>query len=104
MGAPPDLDQGSRQALVASGVVIGFHRSLWRWGNVRRRGLVTLLGGSIAVHGGPRQVARAQGQQLRRVGILAPGPLTPIDRLKDRLREHGWVDGKNHPVRGTMGT
>ena len=57
--------------------------------------MVTLLGGSIAVHGGPRQVARAQGQQLRRVGILAPGPLTPIDRLKDRLREHGWLDGKN---------
>lgn len=29
------------------------------------------------------------------MGILAPGPLNPIERLKDRLREQGWVVGKN---------
>jgi putative ABC transport system substrate-binding protein len=60
---------------------------------MRRRGFITLVSGGAAALGSGR-VGHAQSGQTRRVGILAPGPLTPIERLKDRLRDHGWVIGK----------
>ena len=58
---------------------------------MQRRGLITLLGG--AAFPAPSLV-RAQPAPIRRVGILAPGPLTPIEKLKERLREQGWIAGK----------
>jgi len=57
--------------------------------------LITWLGGGAVAYGSPRRIARAQSVQVRRVGILAPGPLGPIEQLKRRLRELGWVDGKS---------
>lgn len=62
---------------------------------MRRRALITFFGSGLAVHGWPRKGARAQSVQVRRVGILAPGPLSPIKHFKDRLRELGWTEGRN---------
>lgn len=56
--------------------------------------MITLLGSGAVAYGSPRRSAHAQGTQIRRVGILAPGPLSPIQQLKRRLGEDGWVDGK----------
>ena len=55
---------------------------------MRRRDLILGLGGAVVV-----RVAAAQDGRLRRVGILAPAPLRPIESFKDRLRQHGWADG-----------
>jgi putative ABC transport system substrate-binding protein len=60
---------------------------------MRRRDFITLVGGSFALCG--RQNAISQGVQIRRVGILAPGPLNPIKAFKARLKELGWVDGES---------
>ena len=60
---------------------------------MRRREFIALLGGAAV--GWLRQSARAQGGRARRIGILGPGPLHPIQRFKDRLHEHGWIDGES---------
>ena len=57
--------------------------------------MITLLGSGVVAYGATRRSAHAQGGQIRRVGILAPGPLGPIEQLKRRLGEDGWVDGKS---------
>lgn len=57
--------------------------------------MITLLGSGVVAYGATRRSAHAQGGQIRRVGILAPGPLSPIEQLKRRLGEDGWVDGKS---------
>jgi putative ABC transport system substrate-binding protein len=33
--------------------------------------------------------------KLRRVGVLAPGALRPIASFKERLRELGWIEGRD---------
>ena len=40
-------------------------------------------------------VAAQQSIKVKRVGVLAPGPLRPIARFKQRLRELGWIEGLN---------
>jgi putative ABC transport system substrate-binding protein len=48
----------------------------------------------LALVFGALLVARpARAESIKTVGILAPGPLRPIQSFKDRLREHGWVEG-----------
>src|SRR5204862_232566 len=37
----------------------------------------------------------AAAATIKRIGVLAPGPLRPIDSLKRRLRELGWSEGEN---------
>jgi putative tryptophan/tyrosine transport system substrate-binding protein len=37
----------------------------------------------------------AMAQKAKILGVLAPGPLRPIAILKRRLKELGWVDGRN---------
>jgi putative tryptophan/tyrosine transport system substrate-binding protein len=59
---------------------------------MKRRNFVALLGGGVAL--GAWQNVISQSVQMRRVGILAPGPLSPIKALKARLRELGWIEGK----------
>ena len=62
---------------------------------MRRRDFITLLGGAVAAW---PIAARAQGaDDLPRVAILSPDP-APSDRLPvflERLRELGYVDGRN---------
>ena len=64
----------------------------------RRRQFLTLLGGAAA--GWPLTV-RAQGEQVRRIGILTlfskddPEGQRRVAALQQRLRELGWVDGRN---------
>jgi putative tryptophan/tyrosine transport system substrate-binding protein len=59
---------------------------------MRRRTFLALVGGAVAVCS---QNAISQSAQIRRVGILAPGPLGPIKALKGRLQQLGWVEGKD---------
>jgi putative ABC transport system substrate-binding protein len=42
-----------------------------------------------------RSIAQAEELRLRRIGILASSPLHPIQSLKQRLAERGWVEGMN---------
>jgi putative ABC transport system substrate-binding protein len=47
--------------------------------------------------------AQPQGKKIARVAVLAAGPLTPqrqrnYDVLRDSLRGHGWVEGRNVTV------
>ena len=58
---------------------------------MRRRDLMMLLGGTAFM---APVLARAQAQHVRRVGVLAPGPLRPIASFKQRLKELGWVEGE----------
>jgi putative ABC transport system substrate-binding protein len=57
---------------------------------MRRRDVITLLGGAAAWP----LAARAQ-QGVHVVGILAPQPLPPIERFVRKLREYGYVEGEN---------
>ena len=57
---------------------------------IRRREVITLLGGAAALP----LAARAQ-QGVHVVGILAPQPLPPIERFVRKLREYGYVEGEN---------
>jgi putative ABC transport system substrate-binding protein len=62
---------------------------------MRRREFMTFLGGAAAWPLG----AHAQ-QRAHVIGILAPQPLPPIERLVRKLPEYGYVEGQNlHLVR-----
>jgi len=54
---------------------------------------MTALGATAATGSSPA-LLHGQTGALRRVGILAPGPLKPIERLEERLGERGWLVGK----------
>ena len=58
---------------------------------LRRRAFVGMLGAAAVLARAAN--ASAQGGKVYRVGILAPGPLRPIESFKQRLRERGWVEG-----------
>jgi putative ABC transport system substrate-binding protein len=58
---------------------------------VRRRELIAaMIGAAIA-----RPALAADPARRVRIGVLAPAPLRPIDSLKQRLRERGWIEGQN---------
>jgi putative ABC transport system substrate-binding protein len=58
---------------------------------VRRRELIAAIGGAVIT----RPVLAADAAKPARVGVLAPAPLRPIDSLKQRLHERGWIEGRN---------
>ena len=58
-------------------------------GFMSRRNLIVGLGASAF----PARFAIAD--QVKIVGVLAPGPLRPIESFKKRLNELGWVDRSN---------
>jgi ABC-type uncharacterized transport system substrate-binding protein len=65
---------------------------------VRRRAFISLLGSSAAAW---PLAARAQGEQVRRIGILTvfskddPEGQRRVAALQQRLQELGWADGRN---------
>jgi ABC-type uncharacterized transport system substrate-binding protein len=65
---------------------------------MRRREFITLLGGAAAVW---PLAARAQGEQVRRIGILTvfskddPEGQRRVAALQQRLQELGWAAGRN---------
>src|SRR6516162_11280216 len=60
---------------------------------MRRRDLIALLGGAATLR--PFATRAQKGDQMRRIGILAPAPFKPIDSLRERLRDLGWSEGQN---------
>jgi putative ABC transport system substrate-binding protein len=58
---------------------------------MRRRELIAAIGGAVIT----RPVLAADPAKPARIGVLAPAPLRPIDSLKQRLHERGWVEGQN---------
>ena len=58
---------------------------------MKRREFVSLLGGAalwpLAAH--------AQADRVRRIGLMANSPLQPIGRFQAKLRQLGYVEGKN---------
>ena len=64
---------------------------------MKRRAFVGMLSAAAAATLPLSRIRRVQAQdgRARRVGILAPGPLRPIARFKERLRQHGWREGSN---------
>jgi len=66
---------------------------------MKRRESITLLGGAMAVW--PLAARGEQGERMRRVGVLQVQPETDADfrswrmLFAARLRELGWIDGKN---------
>jgi len=65
---------------------------MWRGGSLKRRQFGGLLLGLIVA---PCIAAAEQTAKVLRVGVLAPGPLRPIAKFKQRLRELGWIEGSN---------
>jgi putative ABC transport system substrate-binding protein len=65
---------------------------------MRRREFLTLLGGSAAAW---PLAAGAQPQPIRRLGVLLvygedhPEAPSLIAAVKERLRSHGWIEGRN---------
>jgi putative tryptophan/tyrosine transport system substrate-binding protein len=57
-----------------------------------RRDLGALLFAALLAS---RAAAAQQPAKVRRIGVLAPGPLRPIASFKERLRELGWIEGTN---------
>ena len=60
----------------------------------RRRFLLTSLAGAVAA---PLGADAQQAKAVARVGYLQPGEAPPIymDVFRDRLRQLGWVEGRN---------
>ena len=65
---------------------------------MKRRDFITLLGGAAAFR---PFAARAQQEQIRRVGILmlttqnGPDQQPAVDRIREQLEGLGWVEGRN---------
>jgi putative ABC transport system substrate-binding protein len=64
---------------------------------MRRREVVGLLLGLLLASG---PVAAEERPKVARVGVLAPGPLRPIESFTRRLGELGWIEGKNLRLEG----
>src|SRR5260370_446058 len=60
---------------------------------MRRRDFGAVLLAALLAY----RASTAQQPVMRRVGVLAPGPLRPIASFKQRLRELGWIEGVNIP-------
>ena len=60
---------------------------------MRRRDLIALLGGAATLL--PFAGHAQQGDKMRRIGILAAAPASPIDSFRERLRERGWTEMQN---------
>ena len=60
---------------------------------MKRREFLGLLAGAASAR--PGLVFAQQSQVPKRVGFLAHQPLPPVQRFRERLRELGWVEGKN---------
>jgi putative ABC transport system substrate-binding protein len=58
---------------------------------MRRREFVAVIGGAVVA----RPAFAADPAKKVRIGVLAPAPLRPIDSLKQRLQERGWIEGQN---------
>ena len=58
---------------------------------MRRRELIAATGGAVVA----RPALAADPAKKVRIGVLAPAPLRPIDSLKQRLHERGWIEGRN---------
>jgi putative ABC transport system substrate-binding protein len=59
---------------------------------MRRREFIALLGGAAAVW---PCAARAQQPPVRRIGLMANLALPPIESLRKKLQQLGYVEGKN---------
>jgi hypothetical protein len=64
--------------------------------NLRRRQLITLLGGAAIAW---PLAARAQGERMRRIAWLGAGradePSPYLESLRAGLREFGWSEGRS---------
>jgi putative ABC transport system substrate-binding protein len=60
---------------------------------MRRREFITFLGGGAAAW--PFMAGAQQSMAPRRVGLIANLPLPPVERFRQRLRQLGYVEGKN---------
>ena len=58
---------------------------------MKRREFVSLLGGAAAWP----VAAYAQSDRVRRIGLMANSAKQPIGRFQTKLRELGYVEGKN---------
>jgi putative tryptophan/tyrosine transport system substrate-binding protein len=67
---------------------------------MRRREVVTLLGGAAAAW--PLAALAQQDQRVRRVGVLWPGATAPasprLESFREGLREAGYIEGHNLTV------
>jgi putative tryptophan/tyrosine transport system substrate-binding protein len=58
-----------------------------------RRAFVTLLGGAAVAW--PLSARAQQSEHVRTIGILASQSLPPIQRFARKLRDYGYVEGRN---------
>jgi putative tryptophan/tyrosine transport system substrate-binding protein len=58
---------------------------------IRRRDFITLLGGAAAWP----LAARAQGEHMQRVGVLAGYDDPAMKAFEHELEKLGWSDGRN---------
>ena len=58
----------------------------------RRREFIAMVSGAVAAW---PLAARAQSDRVRRIGLMANSPLQPIGRFAAKLRDLGYVEGKN---------
>ena len=58
-----------------------------------RRAFVTLLGGAAVAW--PLSARAQQSEHMRTIGILASQSLPPIQRFARKLRDYGYVEGRN---------
>jgi putative ABC transport system substrate-binding protein len=81
-----------------------------QFGQLKRREFITLLGGAAAAR--PVAARAQQGERVRRIGVLETSEDDPHAKaqtaaFRDRLRQLGWVDGRNvridvHWTRGSV--
>jgi putative tryptophan/tyrosine transport system substrate-binding protein len=58
---------------------------------MKRRNFLGLVGGIVAWP----LVEQARAERVRRIGLLANLPLQPIERFRRKLKELGYIEGKN---------
>jgi hypothetical protein len=58
---------------------------------MRRRDVIAAISGAAIA----RPVLAADPTKTVHIGVLAPAPLRPIDSLKQRLHDRGWIEGQN---------
>jgi putative tryptophan/tyrosine transport system substrate-binding protein len=59
---------------------------------IRRRELITLLGGAATW---PLAARAQQGKKIPRIGVLWPNPPATFDSLRQGLKDFGYVEGQN---------